>query len=268
MGRRWPLTEIVLAPTPVQGPDAVFGVRRGIDALNALGDIDVIIVARGGGSDEELSTFNEELIARAVFGSAVPVVSAVGHETDVTICDYVADRRAPTPSAAAEMVVPDRAHMAARISAVVASAMNQARNTASRDRALVLSAIARSDRALPDVARLRQRIDDLGRRALGAAASDQRHRHQRLDACNRQLEALDPQATLNRGYAVVHKGGAVVSSIAQISTGDALVIKVADGGFPASAGGRGTRRRLRGATQPRNGDKPEQEQGVQKALLF
>src|SRR5688572_2133561 len=106
--RRWPQAEVVLAPTPVQGPEAPLGVVAALESLNLLGDIDVIIVARGGGSIEELWTFNEEPVARAVFGSLVPVVSAVGHETDITICDYVADLRAPTPSAAAELVAPDR----------------------------------------------------------------------------------------------------------------------------------------------------------------
>src|SRR3990172_7585678 len=121
VGRRWPLAEIVLAPTPVQGPDAVPGIIGGIEQLNRRGDIDVIIAGRGGSSIEELWAFNEELVARAIFASVVPVVSAVGHETDVTIADFVADRRAPTPSAAAELVVPDRAEVAARIVGLAAT---------------------------------------------------------------------------------------------------------------------------------------------------
>ena len=113
--RRWPLAEVVLAPTPVQGQEAPIGVVTAIESLNLLGDVDVIIVARGGGSVEELWAFNEEPVARAVFGSLVPIVSAVGHETDYTICDYVADLRAPTPSAAAELVAPDWLQVAAQI---------------------------------------------------------------------------------------------------------------------------------------------------------
>src|SRR3972149_1325874 len=99
--RRWPLAEVVLAPTPVQGPEAPLGIAGAIEMLNRLGDIDVIIVARGGGSVEELWAFNEGGVARAVFGSLVPVVSAVGHETDTTLCAYVADLRGPAPPPAA-----------------------------------------------------------------------------------------------------------------------------------------------------------------------
>ena len=125
----------MLAPTPVQGPDAVYGVVGGIETLNRPGDIDVIIVARGGGSVEELWAFNEEPVARAVFGSLVPVVSAVGHETDFTICDYVADLRAPTPSAAAELVAPDRLQIALRSRPRSSLAVERCSSAVDRDRA-------------------------------------------------------------------------------------------------------------------------------------
>ncbi len=269
--RRWPLAEVVLAPTPVQGPDAVSGVRSAIDALNRAGDIDVIIIARGGGSDEELSVFNEEGVARAVFGSTVPTVSAIGHETDVTICDYVADHRAPTPSAAAEMVAPDRAHIAARIAAVLAAASTAGRNAVVRDRSLVESTLGRGARALPDLPRLSQRLDAFERRASGLIDIEFARHTAAIEAGRRQLQALDPQATLNRGYAVVHKGGVVVSSISQVGIGDALVVKVADGGFPARVDAPGTRRRRATTSSARNGKKPaaaSSEQAVQKALLF
>src|SRR3970282_2253507 len=109
--RRWPLAEIVLAPTPVQGAEAVPGIASALGRLNEEPGIDVIILARGGGSIEELWAFNEEAVARAVYGSRVPVVSGVGHETDYSIADFVADLRAPTPSAAAETALPDRAEV-------------------------------------------------------------------------------------------------------------------------------------------------------------
>src|SRR3954454_181788 len=114
LSRRYPLADVVLAPTQVQGDNAARQIATAITALNLLegGEaVDVIIVARGGGSLEELWAFNEEVVARAVFTSRVPVVSGVGHETDTTIIDYVADLRAPTPSAAAELVTPDRAEL-------------------------------------------------------------------------------------------------------------------------------------------------------------
>src|SRR3990172_12180567 len=115
LSRRWPLAEVVLAPTPLPRHQAATGVTEAIRQLNDAGGIDVIIVARGGGSVEELWPFNEEIVARAIYASGVPVVSAIGHETDYTIADYVADVRAPTPSAAAETVAPDRREVARHI---------------------------------------------------------------------------------------------------------------------------------------------------------
>jgi exodeoxyribonuclease VII large subunit len=267
--RRWPLVEVVLAPTAVQGPEAAVGVVSGLHTLSARGDIDVIIVARGGGSAEEMWAFNEESVARAVFGSIVPVVSAVGHETDVTICDYAADVRAPTPSAAAEIVVPDRRQVSHRIGAALGTALFGLRNAVGRDRTAVESALRRARRGLPDVATQRQRLDELDRRAARTASASLEQRRERLQACLRQLAALDPQATLNRGYAVVHKDGEVVSRIAQVSRADGLVIKVSDGGFPARVEAPGTRRRRRAAAEAssRNGKRPEAERGVQRALF-
>jgi exodeoxyribonuclease VII large subunit len=269
LARRWPLAELVLAPTPVQGPEAAAGIRFAIEALNAREDIDVIIVARGGGSAEELWAFNEEPVARAVFGSLVPIVSAVGHETDTTICDYVADRRAPTPSAAAEVVAPDQFALRHRLAGLLAAASSAAERAAGRDRSLVETALVRSRRGMPELGRLRQRVDDLERRGANGCLAGQERRRGLLETCSRQLQALDPQATLNRGYAVVHKDGRVVSSISAVTTGDTLVVKVADGGFPARVDAPGTRRRRsRPSGAQANGKKGPQEQGVQKALLF
>ncbi len=251
--RRWPMAEVVLAPTPVQGPDAQYGVVGAIETLNLEGDIDVIIVARGGGSIEELWTFNEEVVARAVFGSLIPVVSAVGHETDFTICDYVADLRAPTPSAAAELVVPDSQQFRARLQSVAAYGVNVLQQRLDRQRGGVEVALARAQRSTVDVDRLRQRIDDMARRTLRAVESVDRQRKDHLRRSIAQLDALNPQATLDRGYAVVHKGGHVVSSISAVGAGDGLVIKVADGGFPARVDAPGQRRPRSKAAVKRNG---------------
>ncbi len=266
--RRWPLCEVVLSPTAVQGPDAVSGVVGGIEQLNAQSDIDVIIVARGGGSVEELWTFNEEPVARAVFGSLIPVVSAVGHETDFTICDDVADLRAPTPSAAAELVAPDMYQVASQLHAAIVFAVGNMQQRLDRERSSVESLMARATRGGTDVDRQRQRLDDLERRVLRAIQSTQRQRRDGMARSLAQLVALDPQATLDRGYAVVHKGGSIVSSIAAVSSGDGLVIKVADGGFPARVDATGSRRRrTSGGRAPAktNGSKPAQ--GVQPVLF-
>jgi exodeoxyribonuclease VII large subunit len=275
LGRRWPLAELVLAPTPVQGPDAVAGVVAALARLNAEPGIDVIIVARGGGSAEELWTFNEEPVARAVFASIIPVVSGVGHETDTTICDFVADVRAPTPSAAAELVAPDRALLGRQVDNRILHALGYLQNLAARDRRSVETALSRSLRAVPDPGRLTQRTADLDRRAHAAITRQEASFRERLDGFDRQLVALDPKATLRRGYAVVHSGDHVVSSIAAVDTGDPLVIRVADGGFPARVGG--VMRKRRRALPPAEGEGEAAEteangtkaasRGVQTALL-
>ena len=249
--RRWPLAHVVLAPTPVQGPEAVPGIVAAIEALNRQGDLDVIIVARGGGSLEDIWAFNEEPVARAVFGSAVPVVSAVGHETDTTICDWVADLRAPTPSAAAELVVPDWLQMSDFLSARALTALTALHRVIERHGAATATLLARAGRSTADVGRLRQRVDDFERRALNGMLAADRDRRAHLRRCQAQLQALDPNATLARGYAVVHKRDRVVASITDVSTGDGLVVKVADGGFTANVAGAGTRRpRKNGSKAP------------------
>ncbi len=245
--RRWPLAEVVLSPTAVQGPEAAPGVVAGIEQLNGLGNIDVMIVARGGGAIEELWAFNEEAVARAVFGSVVPIVSAVGHETDFTICDYVADLRAPTPSAAAEVVAPDVLQIAGEVRYYAGVAFAALQRRVTRDLSNLGVLTTRAERAATDLGRLRQRLDGLDNRAFQALQAANLARTAHLRRCQASLTALDPQATLNRGYAVVHKGGMVVSAIESVSTGDDLVIKVADGGFSARVGSRGQRR------PPRNG---------------
>jgi exodeoxyribonuclease VII large subunit len=252
----------------VQGPDAVYGVVGGIEQLNGEPGIDVIIVARGGGSVEELWTFNEEPVARAVFGSLIPVVSAVGHETDYTICDLVADLRAPTPSAAAELVAPDAFQVGSQVRAAAIFAAETLQRRVDSERSSIERLGTRAARSAADVDRYRQRLDDIERRVLRAVESRERERWDSLARCQAQLAALDPQATLDRGYAVVHRGGRVVSSIGDVSAGDGLVIKVADGGFPARVDAPGSRRR-RGpggrAAAKTNGTKPAQ--GVQPVLF-
>jgi exodeoxyribonuclease VII large subunit len=275
--RRWPLAEVVLAPTPVQGADAPAGIVTAIDALNLSGDLDVIIIARGGGSIEELWAFNEEAVARAVFRSVVPTVSAVGHETDYTICDHVADLRAPTPSAAAELVVPDTRQLSLRIRACASAARQALERRLRSNREGILWLTQRAGRSV-NLDRPRQRLIDLEQRGLNAFAKQEVQRRELLRRCQVHLTALDPQATLNRGYAVVHKGGRVVSSVAEVATGESLVIKVADGGFPSRVEAPGTRRRRKpaasttrnGASQDSSGGRngsAKQDAGIQPVLF-
>ena len=236
IGRRYPLVELLLAPVLVQGDAAAPTIAEAIVALNAAADIDAIIVARGGGSLEDLWAFNEEVVARAVFASRAPVVSAVGHETDVTICDLVADVRAATPSEAAEMVVPDRADLLLRVS--ISS------QTIEREVATLLEAgedevgrlFSRMDRVAPSLDDQRIRVDEL----LEGAATALDHRLQlaaaRVGGVSAALASLSPVDTLRRGYSVVsdHASGRVLTETGETDPGDAVNITLHRGSIMAT----------------------------------
>jgi exodeoxyribonuclease VII large subunit len=233
IARRWPLAELVLAPTPVQGEYAVPGLLGALEQLNAEGDLDVIVIARGGGSAEELWPFNDERLARAIYASAVPVVSAVGHETDYTLADYTADRRAPTPSAAAELVTPDRAEYAARIGRHTAQAVAWLNRAVERRREALQHATRRLEQGRPPIEVERVRLD---RRLADAGACVQRQvQALRMSVVGLQERnaALSPMATLHRGYAIVRHGERIVRSPADVALGDRLAVRVAGGEFAA-----------------------------------
>jgi exodeoxyribonuclease VII large subunit len=238
--RRYPLAEVLLAPCQVQGAGAADTV---VEALYALYDagVDVIIVARGGGSAEDLWCFNEEVLARAAFASPVPLISGVGHETDTTIIDFVADVRAPTPSAAAELVSPDVADLRGAV-ALLREALDDAVLRRVAGAADELEGLRRQLSYLSPEARVRrdrQTLDELLRRSQAALAHDARLKQARLEGLTAQLAALSPLATLARGYAVARRAddGLVVTSPAQVAAGDTIEITVRDGAFPATAGG-------------------------------
>ena len=234
--RRYPLVELVLASTPVQGEGGADGIVGAFRALNAADGVDAVILARGGGSLEDLWPFNEEAVAHAVFSSRVPVISAVGHETDVTIADLVADHRAPTPSAAAEMAVPDRLELAhglsmseKTLSAAVAARLAEGSECLARLR-------SRLDRGVPDLDTARLRIDDL----LKSASTHLDHRLQvssgRADGLRQRLIALSPALTLRRGYSIVRRrgDGAVVNDASGVDVGDSVDITLSQGSFDAA----------------------------------
>ncbi len=232
IGRRWPLAEVVLAPTPVQGPEAVEGVVRAIHRLNEEG-VDVIIVARGGGSLEELWAFNQEAVARAIFASRAPVISGVGHEPDVTIADLVADRRAPTPSAAAEMAVPDALQVAQALRTHARALEGALARLLQGGRQGLRYALARLQAQVPPLAPWRQRLRLLCRHMSLVSNAGLQGRRQGVASLQARLLALDPRAVLARGYALVQaRGGPVVSSVAQVTPGQPLDVFVADGHFP------------------------------------
>ena len=236
LGRRWPLMEVVLAPTQVQGDGACDGVCHALACLNEIPGVDVIVVARGGGSLEDLWTFNEERVARAIFASRVPVVSAIGHETDFTIADFVADLRAPTPSAAAEIVSPDRVEVGMRLEAAIGALASLTHAHVRDGRAEVDWQRDLLHRCCPDVSGRRRQIDEQVRWAKEYVTRGVRTRLADLGGRYAQLHALSPLSTLARGYAVVERlpAGPVVTSVHDVTPGDRLRVAVADGEFGAT----------------------------------
>ena len=239
VGRRFPLVEILLAPCQVQGEGAAMAVASALQALNDEGSADVIIVARGGGSMEELWPFNEETVARAVHGSRIPVVSAVGHETDYTIADYVADVRAPTPSAAAEMAVPDAASLGQDIRGCSEAILRCTSSYLSRRRQELGSIAGRLKMRAPGVDTSRRRVDDLAKESSDALSGYLTLWRERVDAHQHRLEALNPNAILQRGYAVIQKrpDGQPVYRKGQVTQGEGLDATVSDGTFMVTVGG-------------------------------
>ena len=241
VGRRYPLAEILLAPTTVQGASAGAQIAAAIKALNEQSSSDLIILARGGGSLEELWPFNEEQVARAIYASRIPVVSAVGHETDYTIADYVADLRAPTPSAAAEMVVPDRRALRQDIAAFEDGLDRSLANQLNRRRNSVSSLTGRVNRGSPDIASWRRRVDDLARDAYAPPAEHLTSLRFHVSGFGHQLRALSPKAILERGYAIVETqpDPQIVRSKDQVKTGQQLKLTVAEGSILAIVGAAG-----------------------------
>ena len=235
IGRRYPLVELLLAPTAVQGDTAAPAIVEAFLALNQQPDVDVVILARGGGSMEDLWPFNEEAVARAIYASHTPVVSAVGHETDFTIADLVADQRAPTPSAAAEMACPDRSSLATRL-LVAEQSLNASVSVHLSVKANALEQLGlRFHRSRPDLDALRMRIDDLLRSAATFLHHNLEIKTARLQGLEPRLESLSPSDTLRRGYAIVQRRDdeTVLSEVGQVGAGDSVNVTLNRGSFEA-----------------------------------
>lgn len=236
LSHRFPLVEVLLAPSQVQGEGAPPQIVRAIAALNDWPEpVDVIIVARGGGSIEELWPFNDARVARAMAASRIPIISGVGHETDFTIADFVADVRAPTPTAAAAAAVPDRAALAVAVGGLAYRLTEIAQSRLERLRSGVANERRNLQRLSPQgqVATARQRVDDLTRAATIAISHPLALRRSRLQGLEAQLASLSPLQVLNRGYALVHhlKDGRLVQRVAQVVAGEKIRVRVSDGEF-------------------------------------
>jgi exodeoxyribonuclease VII large subunit len=232
LGRRFPLAEMILYPSMVQGAEAPLQLISGIEFFGATGIVDVIIIGRGGGSAEDLWAFNDENLARSIFACPIPVISAVGHESDFTICDFVADQRAPTPSAAAELAVPDAREWMGHFAAV-----------RERIRALTESSIAQNKRYLNQLtaSRVMQhpeqvlshfylKISTLEQGLEQATEHALREKQQQLARISAKMEALNPLSVLARGYATVSDAdGKSITRAAHVQRGDSLQIRFSDG---------------------------------------
>lgn len=231
LGSRWPMAQVLVVPVRVQGTEAAGEIAQAIHYVNNRADVDLIITGRGGGSREDLWAFNEEIVARAIYVSNIPVISAVGHEPDVTISDYVADLRASTPSNAAELAVPDQAEQRIRVEQL------------KRRLALLLSTRLASDRQRLERLRSARALQNMNapiedRRmalahlqdrmayALSGRLGTQRGALGRLCA---GLDAMSPLKVLARGYSVASREGRVVSRVEQVEPGDDITLLVSDG---------------------------------------
>lgn len=235
--RRYPVAEVVTAPTAVQGVDAPPGIVAALAKLNNEIKPDVILIGRGGGSIEDLWAFNDESVARAVAASAIPVISGVGHETDFTLTDFAADLRAPTPTAAAELATPDRMELLGIIAELnnrhvsllqeVLSDLRWEHNQLSNQ----LSHLSPSH----TINTYRQQLDERTFRLLNAIQTKIERKNLQLENLKGALNSLNPRAVLNRGYAIItaQKDGQLIRSVQQVKTNDAVHIQISQGSMDA-----------------------------------
>lgn len=236
--RRYPIAEIILAPTQVQGESAPSQLIAALATI-APQNVDVIILARGGGSLEDLWAFNDERVARAIVACPTPIITGIGHEVDFTIADFVADVRAPTPSVAAELATPDKVELKRVIYAQQLALIDAAQQQVASAR----TDVTRQQWALAGISpqaalnNYRQRLDTLVSQAGRTLQHYLSLKHERVKTLVARLETLNPQATLARGYAIVQKGQEVVFQTSQVNPGDEIVVKVRDGEFGAAVVG-------------------------------
>ena len=232
LSRRWKLTEVLLCPVSVQGQQAVPEILAALDKLYTVEDVDVCIIGRGGGSIEDLWAFNDESLAYKIYEAPFPVISAVGHETDFTICDFVADLRAPTPSAAAELAVPDEEEILDFLKKREALLKNLLKAKYENSR-LRLEKI-KSNRVFSSTSEIiigqrSEAIDRLNDTMNSAVSSRLNGFKLLLGEASARLDALSPLKTLSRGYGAISLKGKTVQTAAQLTVGDSIKIRFADG---------------------------------------
>ncbi len=232
LGRRWPMAEIVFCPVLVQGEGAAPQLAAALARMNRIEGVDTIIIGRGGGSLEDLWAFNEESVARAVAASKIPVISAVGHETDFTICDFAADLRAPTPSAAAELAVPDRMEEKMLVESARYTLQADMQSLFARYRMELDSLTARRclREPLEPVVRKRDELSHLVQRLTAGIALSISREKEELSRLTGTLDGLSPLKVLGRGYALARtEEGETIRSVSQVREGNVFRLRFADG---------------------------------------
>lgn len=239
VSRRYPLATIILAPVQVQGAAAASQIAEAIGAFNAYSAADVLIVGRGGGSAEDLWAFNEEPVVRAVYNSVIPVISAVGHETDFTLCDFAADVRAPTPSAAAEIAVPDQREELKYIEGCAYECELQLRDRLDSEENRLDRLRERLAYVSPKnmIEQRMQRVDDLFASARRNTERILDSKRSELSAAAARLDAMSPLKVIARGYSITRKNGRVVTSVSDVSRGDPVSVRVSDGELKCEVAG-------------------------------
>ena len=237
--RRYPVAEIVFCPVAVQGERAAPEIAKAIKLFNEQNAADVLIVGRGGGSLEDLWAFNEEIVARAIFESKIPVISAVGHETDFTIADFVSDLRAPTPSAAAELAVPDIFELKSELLGLKQHLSVLMRNilTGEKER---LENFEKQITILSPTNKIinsRQELSNLYEKVVNSITSKLNDEKTKISLLSSKLNALSPLEVLSRGYSISYKNEMPIKSVGDVKTGDNIKIRVTDGEFFAEVKG-------------------------------
>lgn len=232
--RRYPLVEVVLAPSPVQGDEAPLGIITALHDVVRIAHPDVIILARGGGSIEDLWAFNDERVARAIAASPVPVITGVGHETDFTIADFVADLRAPTPTAAAELATPNQADLRLDLSDLNDRLNRRLQSFTSELRWAFKGLQNQLEKNSPlfQIQSNSQRVDELDHRLSATTSHLLQLTRIHLTGLIQHLAALNPMAVLERGYAIVtNQAGETIARVGQVSANEVLNVQVSDGDF-------------------------------------
>ena len=237
--RRYPVAEIVFSPVAVQGASAAPEIAKAINLFNEQKAADVLIVGRGGGSLEDLWAFNEEVVARAIFQSEIPVISAVGHETDFTIADFVADLRAPTPSAAAELAVPDifelksdllglKQHLSVLMRNMIVAEKEKVENFQKQ-----ITILSPSNK----IKNSRQELSNLYEKAVNSVTLKMNEEKAKISLLSSKLNALSPLNVLSRGYSITYNNDSPIKSVNDVKTGDNIKVRVTDGEFFAEVKG-------------------------------